>query len=131
MTRYSKIRFVGGPWHNRVVCVELLPVFKVWDGAKCLAAVAGDYAPRPEAKYHDYLLRTFRSGEEDADGLPELVFQQYVHASLCPDPPAWASNEVGFAPLPDRMVARFDRMLARTSLCKMLCGGGRKRLNAD
>ncbi len=117
MIRYSYIRFVGGPWHNRVVCVELLPVLAVPEESPVLVSCVGSgYAPRPETKQHQYLLRTFKSWEEDADGFPELVFQQYIHQSLCPDPPAWVTEEVGFPPLPPTCFARFLSLLSKTSV---------------
>ena len=130
VTRSSKIRFVGGPWHNRVVCVDLLSVYKVPEEMPSLVALVGNrHVPRLERKTHDYVLLEFR--QDGADGMRNLVFKQYVHSSLCQDPPRWVSDEVGFPPLPKSYVDRFDRMLARTTLCKLLCGGGRKRLKAD
>lgn len=127
MTRYSKIRFVGGPWDNRVVCVELLAVLSVPENSNVLPClVGGGYVPYPEAKHHQYLLRSFQSHERDESGGPQLAFQQYIHQSLCPDPPAWAYEEVGFSPLPPECFARFLRLLSTTTVCKAMCGGGRK-----
>lgn len=128
MIRYSYIRFAGGPWHNRVVCVELLPVLAVPEESPVLVSCVGSgYVPRPETKIHQYLLRTFKSHEEHEDGLPLLIYQQYLHQSLCPDPPLWVAEEVGFPPLPEACFARFLRLLSTTTACKIACGGGRKR----
>lgn len=127
MTHFGYIRFVGGPWDNRVACVELLPVLRIPEEAEVLACViGGDYIPRPETKHCQYVLHTFKSHEEDADGFPLLVFQQYLHQSLCPDPPRWAYEEVGFPPLPEQCFARFLRLLSTTTVCKLACGGGRR-----
>jgi hypothetical protein len=133
MNRSSYIRFVGGPWHNRVVCVELLPVRMVMEESDVLVCVmSGGSIPRPETKHHQYHLKWFQSWQEDADGFPLLNYQQYLHQSLLPDPPVWVAEEVGFPPLPEALTERFIRMLCGTSAARAMCGGGRrKRKRAD
>jgi hypothetical protein len=45
-----------------------------------------------------------------------MVFQQYIHQTLCPDPPLWVAEEVGFAPLTPNYFARFLNLLSKTTV---------------
>jgi hypothetical protein len=81
--RRGLIRFVGGPWHNRIVPVEWLQYIRVPVAPKAdLLSVKSSYSAYAAADYQihieDYALHPYVSDHGTR-------FWQYIHTSLRPD----------------------------------------------
>lgn len=107
--RHSAIRFVGGPWHNRIEAVPLRSVLKVTE--PCEYALAHHPAAaiiEPSHPHHSYRLCQFFTGAEDENGTL-TVYEQYVHESI----PADSSEPYRehFQALPRSLVRAFEQKL--------------------
>lgn len=81
----ASVRFVGGPWHNRIVPVGLLDVIRIVSEQPDLFATIYRQ-PVNYLRTENYFLRKYVSDHGTA-------FLQYVHESLPPDCPQCYSEQ--------------------------------------
>ena len=104
MTRSLRIRFVGGPWHNRIVDTHLRDVIRVVEPCDRNAFICTREFPSDIV--HEYLLRRY-TWQFWSDTEPR-VFLQFVHSTL---PREHVEQHADFPPLDAFTVHAFDQAL--------------------